>query len=149
MPTGSIIAATVCAPMKDASRPDTTDIPKQIFVVRVPVRRTIAKAIRLSNCCFTTATASISEPMMNNTESVIRLFATRVESIPSMITWPTMIRSATVGNGTGSVTNSSVATTDMVSTTMASRLRPSGRGRDSMKAPIAMAMKNQRFSQKK
>ena len=32
MPTGSIIAATVCSPMIEASSPETTQIPKQIFV---------------------------------------------------------------------------------------------------------------------
>ena len=59
-----------------------------------------------------------------------------------------MIINATVGSGTGSVTNRIVATTDMVSTTMPSSVSPAGRGITNMTAPMAMAMKNQRFSQK-
>ena len=59
-----------------------------------------------------------------------------------------MISSATVGKGTGSVMNKMVATADIVRTIMPSRLRPSGCGSESMMAPIASEMKNQRFSQK-
>ena len=83
MPTGSIIAATVCSPINEAKTPDVTEIPRQIRDVRVPVIRTSHQAIRLSNFCLTTATANIKEPIINSTESVIRLFATFVESIPN------------------------------------------------------------------
>ena len=148
MPTGSIIAATVCSPMKEARIPETTEIPKQMLAVLVPVARTISQAMRLSSFCLTTATASIKEPMMKRTESVIRLRATSVDSIPSMRIWPTTIRSATVGRGTGSVTNKTVATIDMVRTIMPAWLRPAGRGRLKSTPPKAMARKNQRFSQK-
>ena len=96
----------------------------------MPVIRTIAQAIRLSSLCLTIATASISEPMMNSTESVIRLCATLVGSTPSSTTSPMMMRSGTVGSGTGSVTNSIVATTDMASTIWPSWVRPCGGGSD-------------------
>ena len=86
IPTGSIIAATVCSPTNDARTPDTTDIPRQIRDVLVPVMRTMNQAMRLSSFWRTTATASINEPMINNTLSVIRLRATSVEPSPSRTT---------------------------------------------------------------
>ncbi len=95
----------------------------------MPVMRTIKKAMRLSSFCLTTATAIISEPMMNRTESLIRLRATSVDSSPSSSTWPTTIKSATAGSGIGSVTNRMVATTDMARTIRPASVSPSGNGR--------------------
>jgi hypothetical protein len=86
--------------------------------------------------------------MMNSTESVIRLRATWVDSSPSNMTCPQTISNATVGSGIGSVMNNIVATTDIVSMIMPSRVRPSGSGRLSRMAPTRSAPKNQRFSQK-
>jgi hypothetical protein len=125
MPTGSIMAATVCSPMNEASTPQVSVMPKLMRTVLVPVTFTMAQAMRRSSFCFTTATASISAPMMNRTESVIRLLATSVDSMPSNTTCPTTIISATVGSGTGSVMNRIVANIDMVSTIWPSRLKPS------------------------
>ena len=95
------------------------------------------------------ATASMSEPMMNSTESVIRLCATFVGLMPSSTICPTMISSGTVGSGIGSVTNRMVATSDMASTIWPSCDSPSGVGRLMAMKPTRRAMKNQRFSQKK
>ena len=95
----------------------------------VPVIRTIHQAMRRSSRCLTMATASISEPMMNSTESVIRLWATLVGSVRSSTTSPMMIISGTVGSGTASVTNSMVAISDMHSTIWPSWVRPAGVGR--------------------
>ena len=59
-----------------------------------------------------------------------------------------MMSSATVGSGTGSVMNNSVATSDIDSTIWPSWVRPSGVGSDMAMKPTSMATKNQRFSQK-
>ena len=109
----------------------------------------MAQATRLSSFCLTMATASISEPMMNSTESVIRLCATFVGLRPSSTTSPTMIRSGTVGSGIGSVTNSTVATSDIASTVWPACVSPCGGGRFITTKPSSIATKNQRFSQKK
>ena len=90
------------------------------------------------------ATASISEPMMNRTESVIRLCATLVGSTCSSATWPTMMSSGTVGSGMGSVMNSMVAISDMISTVWPSWVRPEGVGSAISAKPTIMVMKNQR-----
>ena len=149
MPTGSIIAATVCSPMKEANSPDTTEIPKQTRVVLVPVRRTMSQAMRLSSRCRTTATASISDPIMNSTESFIRLFATSVDSRPISKTSPMIMSSATPGRGMGSVMNIIVAITDMVSTICPARVSPSGGSKLNSTAPTTKAKTNHFFSQKK
>ena len=60
-----------------------------------------------------------------------------------------MMRSGTVGSGIGSVTNSMVATTDIASTIWPACVSPCGGGRIISTKPSSMAMKNQRFSQKK
>ena len=106
------------------------------------------QAMRVSSFCLTTATANISEPMMNSTESVIRLFATVVDSMPSSTTSATMIINATVGSGTGSVMNRMVATSEITSTMCPAPLRPAGVGRLNNAAPRAKAMTSQRFSMK-
>ena len=115
----------------------------------MPVILTIAQATRLSSFCLTMATASINEPMMKSTESVIRLCATLDGLIPSSTIWPMMMRSGTVGSGIGSVTNSTVATSDIASTIWPSRVSPSACGKFITTKPINNATKNQRFSQKK
>ena len=90
------------------------------------------------------ATASISEPMMNSTESVIRLCATLVGSTFSSTTWPTMMSSGTVGSGMGSVMKSMVAISDMTKTICPSCVRPEGVGSAISAKPTTMVMKNQR-----
>ena len=95
------------------------------------------------------ATASISEPMMKSTESVIRLRATSVESTPSSTTSPTMMSSGTVGSGMASVMNSMVAMSDMTRTIWPSWVRPAGVGADISAKPRIMVMKNQRRRQTK
>ena len=90
------------------------------------------------------ATASISEPMMKSTESVIRLCATLVGSTCSSTTCPTMMSSGTVGSGIGSVMNSMVAMIDMTSTVWPSWVRPDGVGSAISRKPTIMVMKNHR-----
>ena len=148
IPTGSIMAATVCSPMNEASRPETIEIPKHTRVVFVPVMRTMSQAMRLSRRCRTTATASIREPMMNSTESFIRLLATSVDSRPMRRTSQMMMSSATPGRGMGSVMNRIVATTDMARTIWPARVSPSGGSKLNRAKPTISAMKNHFFSQK-
>jgi len=143
-PTGSIMAATVCSPMKEASMPQTKVMPKLIQNTLVPVTLTMASAIRLSSFCLTTATASMSEPMIKSTESVIRLFATVVESRPSRRTWLTMIISATDGRGTGSGMKRITAMADTERTIWPSWVRPAGVGAAMARKPRTSATMNQR-----
>jgi len=110
----------------------------------VPVIRTIHQAMRLSSRCLTMATASISEPMMKRTESVIRLCATLVGSSLSKSTSPTMMSSGTVGRGMASVMKRMVAMIDMARTIWPSWVRPDGVGADMSAKPSSMLMMNHR-----
>ena len=146
--TGSIMAATVCSPMKEASTPEKTEIPNAILYVFDPVTRMMSRASRLSSFCLTRATASMSEPMMNRTESFISDLATREESRSSRNIWPRMISRATAGRGMGSVMNRTVAPTVMTSTRQPSGVTPSGTGPSIMAAWMIRVMKNHRFSRR-
>ena len=87
--------------------------------------------------------------MMKRTESVIRLCATLVGSTFSSTTWPTMMRSGTVGSGIASVMNSMVAISDMTSTIFPCSVRPEGAGAAIRAKPKIMVMMNQRRFQTK
>ena len=72
---GSIIAATVCSPIKEDNIADIDKNPKAIFEVLLPVIFKIPNAILESHPCLMITTASMSEPIMKKTASLINDFA--------------------------------------------------------------------------
>ncbi len=72
IPMGSIIAATVCSPIKEDKIADIAVNPKTIFFVLFPVKVIIPKAICLSHPCLIIATESMRDPMMKKTASFIK-----------------------------------------------------------------------------
>lgn len=75
IPIGNIIAATVCSPIKEDNIADIDKNPKAIFDVLLPVIFKIPNAILESHPCLMITTASISEPMIKKTASLINDFA--------------------------------------------------------------------------
>lgn len=83
IPIGNIIAATVCSPIKEDSTAEIDKNPKAMPAVLFPVTLRIPKAIRESQPCLIITTASISEPIIKKTASLINDF-----DIPSTVSTP-------------------------------------------------------------
>ena len=97
--TGSIIAATVCSPIKEERNAEIEIKPTTILHVLFPVILIIPSASRLSKPWLTIDTASINEPIIKNTASLINVDATPSGVSTPNITCIIKIRIATAGNG--------------------------------------------------
>ena len=103
IPIGSIIAATVCSPINEDKMADIARKPKTIFEVLLPVNFNIPRAILESHPCLIITTASINEPIIKNTASLIKALAMpSAESMPPY-TWASKIYIAIAGKGIGSL----------------------------------------------
>ena len=83
IPIGNIIAATVCSPINEARIAEIDKKPNAIPEVLFPVIFKIPNAIRESQPCLIITTASIREPIIKKTASLINDFA-----IPSTLSTP-------------------------------------------------------------
>ena len=154
-PTGIIIAVTVCSPIKEDRNAEMPTKPNAMRHVLFPVNLMMASASRESSPWLTIATASISDPIIKNTASFIKDFATPFgSSIPS-ITCRNNIISATAGSGTGSKMIRIIAIITMIivryafiGSVMVSPCIDSileGTGKSNNTAPTANAKSSQRF----
>ena len=75
IPIGNIIAATVCSPIKVDNIGVIYINPRAFFDVLLPVIFKIPNAILESHPCLMITTASISEPIIKKTASLINDFA--------------------------------------------------------------------------
>ena len=75
IPIGNIIAATVCSPIKEDNNADIDKNPKAMFDVLLPVIFKIPNAILESHPCLMITTASMSEPIIKKTASLMNDFA--------------------------------------------------------------------------
>ena len=75
IPIGNIIAATVCSPIKEDNTADIDKNPRAMLDVLLPVIFKIPNAILESHPCLMITTASMSEPIMKKTASLINDFA--------------------------------------------------------------------------
>ena len=115
--------------MKDAIIADTATNPKEIFQVLFPVKAMIVRARCLSNPWWTIATASMSEPIMKKTASLINEEATPSAVSTPKITSIISISIATAGIGIDSEIIKMRAVITIMSVLWASGVNPSGVGR--------------------
>ncbi|MBA7485871.1 hypothetical protein ES707_21423 [subsurface metagenome] len=113
--TGRSMAATVCCPIKDVSSRDITKKPQKIITTRLPVIVRIPSVILESSPCLTIATASMRDPMMKKTASLIYDWATSPGSAITKVTCRTAIKRAIAGRGTASLRMRMITITQMMS----------------------------------
>ena len=124
--TGSIIAATVCSPIKDDKRAEIVTNPNTIRQVLFPVMLITPSASRLSRPWYTIATASIRDPMIKNTASLMKDEATLSAVATPRMTSMIKIKIATAGKGMDSLIIKVKATRTMIRVRWASDPNPSG-----------------------
>ena len=145
IPIGNIIAATVCSPIKEDNNADIDKNPKAMFDVLFPVIFKIPKAILESHPCLMITTASMSEPIMKKTASLINDFAMPSTEPTLEYIWDIMIKIATAGKGIGSLIINIKATTRITIAVFPSLVKPSGEGIFNKQNPKKIEIRNHFF----
>ena len=145
IPIGNIIAATVCSPIKEDNNADIDKNPKAMLYVLLPVIFKIPNAILESQPCLMITTASMSEPIIKKTASLIKDFAMPSTESTFAYIWDIMIKIATAGKGIGSLIINTKATTKIITAVLPSLGKPSGEGTFNKQTPKNIENRNHFF----
>ena len=119
--------------------------PKAIFDVLLPVIFKIPNAILESHPCLMITTASISEPIIKKTASLIKDFAMPSTESTLQYIWDIIIKIATAGKGIGSLIINTKATTKIIIAVFPSLGKPSGEGIFNKQTPKNIENRNHFF----